>query len=106
MLTVEPTGAVLGATVWGLDLAQPLDKSDMGRILLALGRHGVLRFPDQLLDLASLQGFSELFGEIQRKPIRDADPANEYPEIGILSPGARADISDTGAWQPPFRGSC
>ena len=85
MLTIEPTGAVLGATARGLDLSQPLDKSDVGRILLALGRHGVLRFPDEHLDLASLKRFSELFGEIQGNPIRDADPAREYPEIGILS---------------------
>jgi alpha-ketoglutarate-dependent taurine dioxygenase len=76
MLTIKPTGAVLGATVRGLDLAQPLDESELGRILLALGRHGVLRFPDQHLDLASLQRFSELFGEIQGIPIRDADPAS------------------------------
>ena len=69
----------------GLDLEQPLDESDIGRILLALGRHEVLRFPDQHLDLASLKRFSELFGEIQGNPIRDADPAREYPEIGILS---------------------
>jgi taurine dioxygenase len=85
MLTIEPTGAVLGATVRGLDLAQPLNESELGRILLALGRHGVLRFPDQHLDLASLKRFSELFGEIQGNPIRDADPAREYPEVGILS---------------------
>jgi len=51
MLTIEPTGAVLGATVRGVDLAQSLDERDMGRILLALGRRGVLRFPDQHLDL-------------------------------------------------------
>jgi len=68
MLTIEPTGAVLGATVRGVDLAQSLDERDMGRILLALGRHGVLRFPDQQLDLASLKRFSELFGEIQGNP--------------------------------------
>src|SRR5215471_17914888 len=85
MLTIEPTGAVLGATVRGVDLAQSLDERDMGRILLALGRHGVLRFPDQHLDLASLKRFSEFFGEIQGNPIRDADPMREYPEIGILS---------------------
>jgi taurine dioxygenase len=85
MLTIEPTGAVLGAIVRGLDLARPLDERDVGRILLALGRHGVLRFPDQQLDLASLKRFSELFGEIQGNPIRDADPAREYPEIGTLS---------------------
>jgi alpha-ketoglutarate-dependent taurine dioxygenase len=65
MLTIEPTGAVLGATVHGIDLAQPFDDGDMGQILLALGRHGVLRFPDQHLDLAALKRFSEQFGEIQ-----------------------------------------
>jgi len=85
MLTIAATGAVLGATVRGVDLSQPLDEGDIGRILLALGRHGVLRFPDQHLDLASLKRFSELFGEIQGNPIRDADPARNYPEIGILS---------------------
>lgn len=49
MLTIEPTGAVLGATVRGIDLARPLREPDLGRILLALGKHGVLRFPDQHL---------------------------------------------------------
>ena len=85
MLTIAATGAVLGATVRGVDLSQPLDEGDIGRILLALGRHGVLRFPEQQLDFASLKRFSELFGEIQGNPIRDTDPAREYPEIGILS---------------------
>jgi taurine dioxygenase len=47
MLTIDPTGAVLGATVRGIDLAQPLSERDFGQILLALGRHSVLRFPDQ-----------------------------------------------------------
>jgi len=42
MLTIEPTGAVLGATVRGIDLARPLREPDLGRILLALGKHGVL----------------------------------------------------------------
>ena len=50
-------------------------KATWGESLLALGRHGVLRFPDQHLDLASLKRFSELFGEIQGNPIRDADLA-------------------------------
>jgi hypothetical protein len=56
MLTIEPTGAVLGATVRGIDVARPLREPDRGRILLALGKHGVLRFPDQHLDLGVLKG--------------------------------------------------
>ncbi|MDR3536046.1 MAG: TauD/TfdA family dioxygenase [Acetobacteraceae bacterium] len=85
MLTIEPTGAVLGATVRGVDLAQPLADLDFGRILLALGRHGVLRFPDQHLDLGDIKRFSELFGEIQGSPISAADTTRPYPEVGILS---------------------
>ncbi|HVC55727.1 MAG TPA: TauD/TfdA family dioxygenase [Stellaceae bacterium] len=85
MLTIEPTGAVLGATVHGADLAQPLAERDFGHILAALGQHGVLRFPDQHLDLGDLKRFSERFGEIQGSPLRDRDTSREYPEIDILS---------------------
>jgi taurine dioxygenase len=85
MLTIEPTGAVLGATAHRIDLARPLSEPDMGRILLALGRHGVLRFPDQHLDLGALKRFSEQFGEIQGPATRGHDETREYPEIDILS---------------------
>jgi taurine dioxygenase len=54
-------------------------------VLLALGRYGVLRFPDQHLHLGALKRFSERFGEIQGNPIRDLDRSREYPEVGILS---------------------
>jgi taurine dioxygenase len=85
MLTIEPSGAVLGATVHGIDLAQKLGARDFGQILLALGRHGVLRFPGQHLDLAALKRFSEQFGEIQGGGNREHDLTREYPEIDILS---------------------
>ena len=39
-LTIEPTGAILGATVSGIDLAQPIPEAEFGRILLALGAVG------------------------------------------------------------------
>jgi taurine dioxygenase len=85
MLTIEPTGAVLGAAVRGIDLRHSLGERDMGMILLALGRHGVLRFPDQHLGLGDLKRFSEQFGEIQGPATRERDAANEYPKIDILS---------------------
>ena len=84
-LTIEPTGAVLGATVRGVDLARPLGERDFGRILLALGAHGVLRFPDQHLGLGELKRFSEQFGEIQGGATRERDQTRDYPEIDILS---------------------
>jgi taurine dioxygenase len=85
MLAVEPTGSVLGATVAGIDLAEPLGKRDFAQVLRALGEYGVLRFPDQHLDLRQLTEFSERFGEIQGNPIRELDKTREYPEVGILS---------------------
>jgi taurine dioxygenase len=85
MLTFEPTGAVLGAIARGIDLGEPLVDDDFARILLALGRHGVLRFPGQHLDLGDLKRFSERFGEIQGSATRDLDTKRAYPEVGILS---------------------
>jgi taurine dioxygenase len=85
MLSITPTGAILGATATGIDLSQPLSDHDFGRILLALGHHGVLRFPDQHLDIGDVKRFSELFGEIQGNPIREVDSTRPFPEVGILS---------------------
>jgi taurine dioxygenase len=85
MLSIEPTGAILGATIRGIDLSQPIPAPDFGAILLALGNHGVLRFPDQHLDIGDVKRFSELFGEIQGNPIAATDATRPYPEVGILS---------------------
>jgi taurine dioxygenase len=93
MLIIEPTGAILGATIRGIDLSRPVAEPDFGRILLALGQHGVLRFPDQQLDIGDVKRFSELFGEIQGNPIREVDGAQAYPEVGILS-----NIRENGAY--------
>jgi taurine dioxygenase len=93
MLRIEPTGAILGATVVGIDLSRPIADADFGRILRALGHHGVLRFPDQRLDIGDVKRFSELFGEIQGNPIRAADRTQAYPEVGILS-----NIRENGAY--------
>ncbi len=84
-MRIEPTGQVLGATVYGADLAQPLSREDLGHILLGLGRYGVLRFPGQHLELGQLKSFSEKFGEIQGGATRERDNSREYPEIDILS---------------------
>lgn len=84
-LRVEPIGAILGATVYGVDLARPISDGVFGRILNALGDYGVLRFPEQKLELAEFKRFSELFGDIQGAGVFSPDSRNPYPEIGILS---------------------
>jgi taurine dioxygenase len=86
MLIIEPIGAVLGATVRGLDAAMPVSDRDLGQILSALGRYGVLRFPDQHLDEGEVRHFSQLFGDIQG-PSSGASTKDgkEEPVVGILS---------------------
>jgi taurine dioxygenase len=93
MLTIEPTGAVLGATVTGADLSRPLSDLEFGHVLLALGRFGVLRFPNQRLDLGDLKRFSERFGDIQDNPIASANLNRVYAEVGILS-----NVKENGAY--------
>jgi taurine dioxygenase len=83
MLTVEPTGAILGAAVRGVDLSQPLSDDDFGAVLLALGAHGVLCFPDQKIDASALRDFSQRFGKIQATSGEFHD--RDVPEVGILS---------------------
>ena len=85
MIHVEPTGALLGATIHGVDLSRPMLDDDFGTILHALGHHGVLRFPNQDLAPGDISRFSSLFGEIQGNPIGPLDTTRDFPEVGILS---------------------
>lgn len=84
MLTITPSGEILGATVDGLDLAQPMPDATFGELLAALGENGYLRFPGQTLESVELKAFSERFGDIQAgvaKPSKHVD----CPGVGILS---------------------
>jgi taurine dioxygenase len=86
MLRIEPTGAVLGAAVHGLDATKPVSATDFGQVLAALGRYGVLRFPDQLLDEEGVRRFSQLFGDIQGPSSGPLTAeGKERAVVGILS---------------------
>lgn len=99
MLRIEPTGGVLGAKVSGVDLARALSDADFAAILRALGAHGVLRFPDQLLPATALRDFSLRFGGIQAS-VTGRFQDKEVPEVGILSNivenGQPVGLSDAG----------
>lgn len=84
MAEVRASGQILGATVTGIDLSQPLSHPNFALILRALGDHGVLRFPQQRLEAVQLRDFSRRFGVIQCSVTgKLADP--QAPEVGILS---------------------
>ena len=75
-----------GATIRGLDAADPVSEADFGQVLAALGKYGVLRFPDQHLDEEGVRRFSQLFGDIQGPssgPL--TKDGKETPVVGILS---------------------
>ena len=84
MATIQPTGETLGATVTGVDLSRPLSDSDFATIIATLGRHGVLRFPDQQLDAPTLRDFSQRFGGLQSS-VTGKLGVPGMPEVGILS---------------------
>lgn len=84
MSHMEPSGRILGARVTGIDLSKPLSREDFAAILRALGRHGVLCFPDQQLDAAGLRDFSQRFGRIQTS-VTGKLHHPVVPEVGFLS---------------------
>jgi taurine dioxygenase len=67
-LEVIPSGQVCGATVTGLDLAQPLSDMTIGLIRQAWLTHHVLAFPDQQLDDDDLERFTLYFGPFGDDP--------------------------------------
>ena len=76
-MNITPTGQTLGASVQGIDLALPLADAQRDEIIAALGRHGVLSFPDQTLTPHNLRDFSAHFGELE------VNVANAYQEPGL-----------------------
>jgi taurine dioxygenase len=81
-ITIEPSGGVLGATLHGLDLAKPPGTAAIGQVMRALGRYGVIRFPNQTLDPASQTAFARSFGRIHASA-RFRAPG--VPEVSFLS---------------------
>jgi taurine dioxygenase len=81
---VEPTGALMGATIHGLDLRTPLTDAEFRTLLRALGEHAVLRIPSQQLKPRDIAAFSLRFGRVQTSVSGKYHHA-EAPEVGILS---------------------
>jgi taurine dioxygenase len=85
VVEIVPTGKVLGASVHGADLSQPLTAEDFGAILGALGRHGVICIPGQNLETASLKDFAARFGELEINVAAGSFCDPVHPEVMTLS---------------------
>jgi taurine dioxygenase len=89
----------MGARIKDIDLAQPLSAENYRAIEQALGRYGVVSFPEQKLTPLQLRDFSSNFGKLE------VNVANLYfepqlPEVMILSnmleDGKPIGLSDAG----------
>ena len=58
-MKIIPTEQILGAQVQGLDLSRTLTDTEFDTLVLALGNHGVLEFPNQTLTTAQLKAIAE-----------------------------------------------
>jgi taurine dioxygenase len=83
-MNIIPTGAGLGATIEGLDLATPIGAADVDAVTRALGEYGVIRFPRQQLTGRALRDFSARFGELEVH-VSNVYQEPDIPEVMILS---------------------
>ena len=98
-MKIIPSEQILGAQVQALDLSRALTDTEFDTLILALGSHGVLEFPNQTLTTAQLKAFSQRFGELYISPGGRAQ-AEGFPEVMILSnmmqDGKPLGLSDAG----------
>lgn len=83
-IRVMPTGQGLGATVEGLDLSVPMDGQTADGVLRLLAEYGVLCFPRQTLEAASLKAFAAHFGTLEIN-VANVFQDGDHPEVMILS---------------------
>jgi len=84
MIRIIPSGAILGATIEGIDLSEPINDDIFSMVLQALGEHGVVHFPRQSLTPTALRDFSSRFGGLQTG-LSDKLCAPGVPEVSVLS---------------------
>jgi len=88
-LWIQPTGAALGADVFGVDISRPLPKSVKEGIAQAWNDHLVLRFSGQRLDDEQLMEFSRNFGELDATPLgtrtETSDLTSSERHVAIIS---------------------
>src|SRR5882757_3528226 len=84
-MKVIPSGDALGARIEGLDLARPLQPPEVDGVLNALGKHGVVRFPQQKLTGRELADFSRQLGDLEINVGSAGYQEPGVPEVMILS---------------------
>src|SRR5687768_15559704 len=84
LLSIQPSGAALGAVISNVDLAADMDDATFGQIVDALHEHEVIIFRNQELTPEQHIAFSRRFGELERH-VRQDRCRPGYPEIFVVS---------------------
>lgn len=84
-MRIEPSGETLGATIYDIDLTQPLDQATFRQLAQALGEYGVLCIKGQQLEPAAQKAFAEQFGTLEINVAAGPYTVPDYPEVMILS---------------------
>jgi len=79
--TVEPLSPILGASIAGLDLRQPLPERTKREVYEAFVRYHVLCFRDQRLNEAQQIAFTAQFGSLERHVVSNRGTANPLVHI-------------------------
>ena len=83
-MIITPNEDILGAKIEGIDLTRALNPGDFRTILRALGKYGVLCFPEQSLEPGQLSAFGANFGELEIN-VANKYHAEDHPEVMVLS---------------------
>ena len=95
-LALRPVTAMVGATISGVDLREPLASEDRDATLQALHDHGVLFFRDQDIGIEQHKEFGRRFGELHIHP---AAPGPEgHPEILVVHADENSKFVAGNAW--------
>lgn len=84
MFAIRPSGESLGADILDIDLNEPLTDEAAARLLRALGKYGVLRFPGQALTPETQMAFASRFGGLEVN-VASGSAVEGHPEVMILS---------------------
>lgn len=99
-IQVEPTGAVIGAIVHGVDLRNHLDDETAAQLRSLFYKHSVLCIRDQNLSESDLVRFSRIIGDIETHFLSEYQRPG-FPEIYVISNivenGKAIGISDAGS---------
>src|SRR5258708_31566320 len=81
---LRPSDTKVGAEIYGLDLANPLDDGTFRHVSAAFDRYSVLVFRDQELKPEARIAFSQRFGRLQIN-VRSEFNKPGFPEIYTVS---------------------